>query len=147
MSDTIQLCNSDTQIQLCENSTKIQLCDSAPDTCPCDPWPPESWPCGGMNETYQLSYRLQRWLKTDCDGPPDVDQLNSCTLTADASTPCQWVGDCGVLYLLLGNWRLSIGVFSPAKGVGGTPVGAYPDVICGDVYGVWRDTITDIAVS
>lgn len=24
----------------------------APCSCPCESWPPESWPCGGLNETY-----------------------------------------------------------------------------------------------
>ena len=107
----------------------------APTVCPCDPWPPESWPCGGLLETYAVSGTVEV-LSGDDAGIWDV----AGTVVASPENTCQWndltatqtrqsdskVYEVG-LRLELG-WTLSV-----IGGVGGngnkptglTPVGSY----------------------
>ena len=145
----IQLCNGSTQIQLCEGSTKIQLCEEhSPCTCPCGTWPPEAWPCGGLNETYAYSvtFRYRHWTSVDCSGTPDVDCTRTVTgtITADPAHTCVWGPDfpdltscpapdvtAGVLVYLAGcDWRLDFDIMGYAspyalKSIGATLAGTY----------------------
>ena len=69
----------------------------APCECPCETWPPESWPCGGLLEEYSFTLPPRGFMEYDgttCSG----DLLGGlgyrilpCTLTADG-TPCTWEG-------------------------------------------------------
>jgi hypothetical protein len=71
----------------------------APCSCPCSPWPPAEWPCGGLLQQYSLS-KMEAEIKmypmdSGCAGTPDswrqVRSKSAVTLTA-TSTSCTWTG-------------------------------------------------------
>ena len=124
----------------------------APTSCPCATWPPASWPCGGLNETYNLSYNMKVWNppKTSCgDGEPDEVIHYNTTLTPSEGA-CLWLSFeywpmAGLGLTDEGTWH--VWFLSPphswgAHKGGNTPIGSYPDTEC-----VGHLMFTDIVVS
>ena len=114
----------------------------APTSCPCTTWPPASWPCGGLNQTYNLSYNVKKWHrpKTSCDGEPDEVIHYNRTCTASPWSPCTWITEDDVWPAWTnirltdeGTWIVSL--CSPPNGWegykgGNTPIGSYTDTEC-----------------
>jgi hypothetical protein len=73
-----------------------------PCECPCDPWLPEEWPCGGLLEEYSLDsyvFKTRIFSSNDsCEGDHDyyyeMQLENPITLTAtnEYETSCLWLG-------------------------------------------------------
>ena len=58
--------------------------------CPCDTWPPASWPCGGLKQTYSIA-----GTRTVLTGSltEDTRVINSGqVITAVSGTRCKWSG-------------------------------------------------------
>jgi hypothetical protein len=91
LSDGVPAIYSEADIEEC--------CCPAPCECPCETWPPESWPCGGLLEEY--IFELPPWGSAEYDNATcsgDVIEVSvfgnrilPCTLTAGES-PCTWEG-------------------------------------------------------
>jgi len=83
--------------------------------CPCASWPPESWPCGGLNQTYAVTNGYASpvdaaaiILHQDMYGNPDCSgdvmawqewRLSSSQTVTAGDTPCGWAGTTA------GNWE------------------------------------------
>lgn len=67
---------------------KAVVCDHCPCgcACACSPWPPSSWPCGGLLETYSVSGEY------DFGSGNPADTFTGITVTAVSGTPCAWAG-------------------------------------------------------
>lgn len=158
-------------------ATRAQLeacCCPAPCACPCDPWPPEEWPCAGLTEQYAVGFDFTRdWFYSvdDCSGDPDRSMSGHIDITVTA-TPgsCGWTGfvmhDFGdplgtiAVYVdinLVGTppcyWEYTVTIFMEAcagrKTAGGTPPGSYES--CSQCWGGGgfssRATVTGFVVS
>jgi hypothetical protein len=131
----------------------------APSSCPCDPWPPESWPCGGLLEEYSLDayvFVIRYYAPNeDCTGTQvgyyEMQLESPITLTAGEATPCYWdgLGAYKERYSeggswttgLNGSWSVSLAeegwnLVGPnaadvgaVKVVGITPAGSYPEKV------------------
>ena len=67
-------------------------CCPAPCACPCvGTWPPSTWPCGELLETYLLSFTTS--VPSPVSGSREYRPLSSTVLTATASAPLS-SGDC-----------------------------------------------------
>lgn len=125
-----------------------------PLTCPCSPWPPISWPCGGLNQTYTIDNGLlSKYDSTPIYGkylglsgktyeyrilsPLIVyaDVLNSCQWKLLSAVPNEsridggsWSPDVGVDITVRGYWDVAVSTvfpFAAIKSSGSTPVGTY----------------------
>ena len=85
--NSIQLCDTNGKILLCAGNAKIQLATRC--ACPCETWPPASWPCGGLLEVYHCEWTLEYRSATD---QLRERQEWAADITADPTTPCTWRG-------------------------------------------------------
>lgn len=73
----------------------------APCACPCASWPPKSWPCGGLNETYAIDNGLTSpydasaifWRMTSGADWTEYRLSSPVIVAAHDSVSCLWVGD------------------------------------------------------
>ena len=138
-------------------------CCGPPTSCPCKHWPPASWPCSGLNQTYNVSYNLKAWKppKTSCDGEPDEVEHYNRTPTAlpESSNACRWSvyelihtiwPPAGVWLSDEGTWYVWFAwppnAWWSEKG-GNTPIGSYPDTECKGEWLTVNIMFTDIVVS
>jgi hypothetical protein len=72
-----------------------ECCCPAPCSCPCGgTWPPESWPCGGLLETYGMEF--SKTISSPSNGDTEYKSDSTITLTASSTsiylpyTTCLW---------------------------------------------------------
>lgn len=139
---------------LISNDLFEECCCYLPESCPCEGvWPPVSWPCGGLLETYSLN----SWLGIE-DGPTYYRLKSPITMSAFSAEwstrSCRWRGEGDIEYgpdgstwynydtdvgflidLYSYGWTVKVDEF-PGVGPGGvevqkkhgqTPVGLYND--------------------
>lgn len=125
----------------------------APNSCPCISWPPTSWPCERLNQTYWVTFHYRSVI---CSGPGCTSGCTVCEedldiiVTAYEGRQCTWYGGDPFstclpysqieLYLDAGKWVLYVPGLAAAlmvyseKTTGLTPVGIYPDAEQGCLY-------------
>ena len=142
----------------------------APDSCPCVSWPPDSWPCGGLAEEYNVSNNLESphdstmvVVYDTCAGGWFEWRVKADAGTVTAvATACRWEGDileyrvnggawfdsplggrCDV-YLLYGKWiiRSLSGDGHGEKATGQTPAGTFAGSSPADDY-LYGATVTE----
>lgn len=133
-------------IPLCSNVPPV-----VPSTCPCVSWPPIEWPCGELQQTYNITLEGEEWSGL-CPWPY--------TLIADVSagvSPCTWTNPTATIVTLQGGtwfpytvnltlqlttatgdpgtpaWQVSLGNLCGVgnffeKYIGATPVGEYVNI-------------------
>lgn len=70
----------------------------APTSCPCTNWPPSSWPCGGLTESYTIKagswFHWDVYWESGCTGTnlswQHIEVLADVTVTADGIASCLW---------------------------------------------------------
>lgn len=89
---------------------ELENCCCKPCVCPCEDWPPESWPCGGLIEQYvadngytspidstSILYYQELYGNPDCSGNPlawrEWRLTRALTMTADLTSSCRWTGN------------------------------------------------------
>lgn len=112
-----------------------------PSSCPCEPWPPEEWPCGGLNQTYLVSNGLVSpydealcyrhfddgeggWGEMRLKAPQTVTAASSCRWSGGAQYPLNiqrrgntnlkwtdYVGKPITLFLSKCRWQVTIGAY------------------------------------
>jgi hypothetical protein len=61
--------------------------EPAPTTCPCSPWLPSEWPCGGLLETYSVSFSITIPFEGN-----DYTYNGSGNILANSTYSCYWLG-------------------------------------------------------
>ena len=147
-----------------------------PTCCPCPSYPPASWPCGGLNQSYSVSfdYILEVWSygSPACSTAPTTTCTGSTALTVTADSSCHWIGTvviqptppppwdyrCPGTFTVEISWTASgwkykiYDSFSQAwteeyKTTGRNPVGSYPNNSVCQFGGYYRLTTNTVTVS
>jgi len=146
-------------LRCADGKWKLDCCAPvpAPNSCPCETWPPESWPCGGLNQTYHVEFDYVLYGAYPC-----VTPIASCHISMDVTAvpspffPCEWGVNadsgtsCGTMIVnIIGGARCwlvqatSVTLMKPTgkadKSVGSTPIGtAYvPQPCAGSPFFGW----------
>lgn len=96
-------------------TAELNTCCGAPCSCPCTTsWPPASWPCGGLNQTYSITCTIQFWDNVPCSGPFVCEETLT-TVVSPGGSSCSWQSSqqstpvCDVLYIIFLNRTSSCG--------------------------------------
>lgn len=94
------LWTKDGSLVLCSDGTTLAYQDTCPCTtcaqsCPCSTYPPASWPCGGLYQTYTLAYRQTLTAYANysaCSGTVICTTYHDYSYVVTANAQCSWYG-------------------------------------------------------
>ena len=135
----------------------------APCDCPCaGTWPPASWPCGGLVESYDVSFTWTGYDTYNCTGN-DTSCSATITVSADSAGSCVWAGTdsssyCSPFQVVLGlsqecEWSAELtsnkfALPTVQKATGSTPVGGYGSSECANSpFFPGSETFTSVTVA